>query len=85
MTDVEVGALKNLPKASRLEVQSEQRNQTLISLADFSHDVTACFMTVRTKLLSLHHRSGLQLVQVEVVRAKEVMSPMMDKILETLS
>ena len=85
LTGVQLEALKNSLQARRLEVQSEQRDRTLVRLDDLGRDVTARFMTVRTKLLSLHHRSAPQLMHVDVARAREVLSPMVAEIVEALT
>lgn len=84
LNGVQLEALETSLQARRLEVQSSQRSGALVSLADVTTEVIARFINVRAKMLALHNRSAPQLVHVDAARAREVLKPMVDEMVEAL-
>lgn len=85
MTGTELAALKVSLQAHRMELQSEQREQALLRLDDYSRQIVTRFTSVRTKLLSLHHRAAPQLRMVDQAEARRVLGSLVDEAIEVLA
>lgn len=84
MTGTELAALKVSLQAHRMELQSEQRDRALLRLDDISRQIVTRFTSVRTKLLSLHHRAAPQLRMVDQAEARRVLGSLVDEAIEVL-